>query len=113
MAADAAGNVYVAGHVTGAAGVDCSLIKYVVNTYQPLVLAQARYNGPGNGAEQACGFGNTANRGEASAADAPRAGARAELCEVRTTGASTAGEHVDPPRGGTALGGLDAVNVWS
>ena len=28
IAADAAGNVYVAGHITGAAGVDCVLIKY-------------------------------------------------------------------------------------
>jgi hypothetical protein len=42
------------------------------------------------------GFGNTATRGEASSADAPRAAERADLCEVRTTDAPTAGEHVDP-----------------
>ena len=42
------------------------------------------------------GFGNTATRGEASSADAPRAAERADLCEIRTTDAPTAGEHVDP-----------------
>ena len=42
------------------------------------------------------GFGNTANRGEASSADAPRAAERTDLCEVRTTDAPTAGEHVAP-----------------
>jgi hypothetical protein len=41
------------------------------------------------------GFGNTADRGEASTADAPKAASRADLCEIRTTDAPTAGEHVD------------------
>ena len=42
------------------------------------------------------GFGNTANRGEASTADASTAEERADSSEVRTTDAPTAGVRVDP-----------------
>jgi hypothetical protein len=58
MAMDLDGDLYVAGPSTEAAArsVDFLTIKYFVNTYQPVVLGQARYNGPGNGADQACGF---------------------------------------------------------
>jgi hypothetical protein len=41
------------------------------------------------------GFGNTADRGEASTADAPKAAERADFWEVATIDAPTAGEHVD------------------
>jgi hypothetical protein len=41
------------------------------------------------------GFGNTADRGEASSADAPKAAERADFWEVATIDAPTAGEHVD------------------
>ena len=42
------------------------------------------------------GVGNTANRGEASTADAPTAEERADSSEVSTTDAPTAGVRVDP-----------------
>jgi len=45
------------------------------------------------------GFGNTANRGEASTADASTAEERADSSEVRTTDAPTAGVRVDPREG--------------
>ena len=41
------------------------------------------------------GFGTTADPRETRTADPLRAVARADLCEVRTTDAPTAGEHVD------------------
>ncbi len=58
MAMDLDGNIYVTGPSmeTPARSVDYFTIKYFVNTYQPVVLAEARYNGPGNGVDQACGF---------------------------------------------------------
>ncbi len=58
MAMDLDGDLYVAGPSTetAASKVDFFTVKYFVNTYQPVVLGQARYNGPGNGADQACGF---------------------------------------------------------
>lgn len=58
MAMNVDGDLYVAGPSMedAARGVDFFTVKYFVNTYQPAVLAQARYNGPGNGVDQACGF---------------------------------------------------------
>ena len=58
MAMNLDGELYVAGPSAAAAatGVDFFTVKYFVNTYQPVVLGEARYNGPGNGADQACGF---------------------------------------------------------
>ena len=58
MAMDLDGDLYVAGPSTetAASKVDFFTVKYFVNTYQPVVQGQARYNGSGNGADQACGF---------------------------------------------------------
>ncbi len=58
IAIDLDGNVYVTGpsRETIAANVDYFTIKYFVNTYQPVALWEGRYNGPGNGIDQSCGF---------------------------------------------------------
>jgi uncharacterized delta-60 repeat protein len=58
MAIDLDGRIYVTGPSMKdtASSVDYFTIKYFVNTYQPVALAEGRYNGPGNGVDQACGF---------------------------------------------------------
>jgi hypothetical protein len=58
MAIDLDGRIYVTGPSMkdAASSVDYFTIKYFVNTYQPVALAEGRYNGPGNGVDQACGF---------------------------------------------------------
>ena len=58
IAMDLDGNLYVAGPSTEASArsVDFFTIKYFVRTDNPVVLGTGRYNGPGNGIDQACGF---------------------------------------------------------
>ncbi len=58
MAIDLDGNIYVTGpSIEGdRQSVDYFTIKYFVNTYQPVALGEGRYNGPGNGIDQSCGF---------------------------------------------------------
>jgi len=58
MAMNLDGDLFVAGPsmAVAASSVDFFTVKYFVNTYQPVVLGEARYNGPGNGVDQACGF---------------------------------------------------------
>ncbi len=58
IALDQDGAIYVTGPsmADSAKGVDFFTLKYFVNTYQPVVLAEARYNGTGNGVDQSCGF---------------------------------------------------------
>ena len=57
-AMDLDGNLYVAGPSTEASArsVDFFTIKYFVRTGSPTMLGTGRYNGPGNGVDQACGF---------------------------------------------------------
>jgi hypothetical protein len=58
IAMDLDGNIYVTGPSTetSANGVDYFTIKNFVNTYQPVALAAARYNGPGNKNDLSFGF---------------------------------------------------------
>ena len=42
--------------IPNASSVDYFTRKYFVNTYQPAVLAEARYDGDGHGMDRACGF---------------------------------------------------------
>ena len=58
MAIDLDGNVYVTGPSSklASSSVDYFTVKYFVNTYQPVALGEGRYNGPGNGIDQSCGF---------------------------------------------------------
>jgi hypothetical protein len=58
MALDFDGNIYVTGPSMedSARSVDYFTRKYFVNTYQPAVLAEARYDGPGQAGDQSCGF---------------------------------------------------------
>jgi len=57
IAMDQDGNLYVAGPSmeASARSVDFFTIKYFVRTDSPVVLGTARYDGPGNGVDQACG----------------------------------------------------------
>lgn len=58
MAMDMDGNVYVTGPAAAdlSVSVDFFTIKYFVNTYQPVALAEGRYDGPGHSVDQSCGF---------------------------------------------------------
>jgi hypothetical protein len=58
MALDFDGNIYVTGPSVQTTGqsVDYFTIKYFVNTYQPVVLSEGSYNGPGYWIDQSCGF---------------------------------------------------------
>jgi hypothetical protein len=58
MAIDMDGHVYVTGPSMedAARSVDYFTVKYFVNTYEPVSLASARYDGPGHAVDQACGL---------------------------------------------------------
>jgi len=58
IAMDGDGNIFATGPsmADSARSVDFYTTKYFVNTYQPAVLAEARYDGTGHGIDQACGF---------------------------------------------------------
>jgi hypothetical protein len=63
MAANLDGDIYVTGPSMEmvSLSVDYVTVKYVVNTYEPKALGAGHYNGPGNGADQACGFATWLN----------------------------------------------------
>ena len=58
MAMDRDGNVFLTGPGSeqSGVGVDYVTLKFFVNTYEPVLAAKGRYNGPGNGTDQSCGI---------------------------------------------------------